>query len=58
MAKAMASLRASEAALEISKAIWLNRKYAPFDAVVLTKNADVGDNITPFPQLQIQKEPL
>ena len=49
MAKAMASLRASEAALEISKADLAQSEIrAPFDAVVLTKNADVGDNITPF----------
>ena len=49
MAKAKASLRASEAALEISKADLAQSEIrAPFDAVVLTKNADVGDNITPF----------
>ena len=49
MAKAMASLKASEAALEISKADLAQAEIrAPFDAVVLTKNADVGDNITPF----------
>ena len=49
MAKAMASLKASEAALEISKADLAQSEIrAPFDAVVLTKNADVGDNITPF----------
>ena len=49
MAKAMASLKASEAALEISKADFAQSEIrAPFDAVVLTKNADVGDNITPF----------
>ncbi len=49
LAKAMASLRASEAALEISKADLAQSEIrAPFDAVVLTKNADVGDNITPF----------
>ena len=49
MAKAMASLKASEAALEISKADFAQSEIrAPFDAIVLTKNADVGDNITPF----------
>ena len=49
MEKAMASLRASEAAMEISKADLAQSEIrAPFDAVVLTKNADVGDNITPF----------
>ena len=49
MAKAEASLKAAEAALEISKADLAQSEIrAPFDAVVLTKNADVGDNITPF----------
>jgi HlyD family secretion protein len=39
---AQASRRAAEVAVEQT----LIR--APFDAIVLTKNADVGDNITPF----------
>ena len=35
--------------MEISKADLAQSEIrAPFDAVVLTKNADVGDNITPF----------
>ncbi|MCX8116857.1 MAG: efflux RND transporter periplasmic adaptor subunit [Desulfobacterota bacterium] len=44
-----ANLRASLAALEVAK---INLEYslirAPFDGIVLTKNADVGDIVTPI----------
>lgn len=54
--KARAAMRSSEAAIAVARA---NLKAAdisfdqtliraPFDGVVLTKNANVGDNITPF----------
>jgi RND family efflux transporter MFP subunit len=54
--KAIASVKAAEAAIEASTAALKNadvqREYtlirAPFDAVVLTKNADVGDIVTPL----------
>jgi RND family efflux transporter MFP subunit len=44
-----AALRAAQAALE-EAAVLLDYSYirAPFDAVVLTKNADVGDIVTPL----------
>ena len=42
VASAEANRRAAEVALEQTVI------RAPFDAIVLTKNADVGDNITPF----------
>lgn len=46
---AEAALRAAEAALEAAR---VNVEYtiirAPFDAVVLTKNADIGDIVTPL----------
>ena len=46
---AEAGIKANEAALESAN---LQLEYtlirAPFDAVVLTKNADVGDLVTPF----------
>ncbi len=48
-ASAEASVRAAIAGLEVSK---LNIEYtlirAPFDGVVLTKNADIGDIVTPI----------
>ena len=43
---ALASARANRQAAEVTVEQTLIR--APFDAIVLTKNADVGDNITPF----------
>jgi len=43
---ALASARANRQAAEVAVEQTLIR--APFDAIVLTKNADVGDNITPF----------
>ncbi len=47
--KAKAAFRAAEAAVAISKADFAQSEIkAPFDGVVLTKNANVGDNITPF----------
>jgi len=49
VAEALASIKASQAALdsaEVSVEYTLIR--APFDAVVLTKNADIGDIITPL----------
>ncbi len=54
--KAVASVEASEAALKASLAALelanINLEYtlirAPFDGVVLTKNADVGDIVTPI----------
>ncbi|MGE5794668.1 MAG: efflux RND transporter periplasmic adaptor subunit [Bacteroidota bacterium] len=56
--KAQAALRSSEASLSVAQA---NLKVAevafdqtliraPFDGIVLTKSANVGDNITPFSQ--------
>ncbi|NBT75335.1 MAG: efflux RND transporter periplasmic adaptor subunit [Betaproteobacteria bacterium] len=47
--KAAAQLRASAAAAEVARAALAQTEIrAPFDGVVLTKNANVGDNITPF----------
>lgn len=47
--KAKAQVRASQAARDVSKAALSQTEIrAPFDGVVLTKNANVGDNITPF----------
>ncbi|MBM4347556.1 MAG: efflux RND transporter periplasmic adaptor subunit, partial [Deltaproteobacteria bacterium] len=54
--KAVAAVEASEASLKASlaslEAAKINLEYtlirAPFDAVVLTKNADVGDIVTPI----------
>jgi RND family efflux transporter MFP subunit len=54
--KAMAGVSAAKAAVESSAAALQNAKVAleytlirvPFDAVVLTKNADIGDIITPL----------
>ena len=43
---AVASAQANQRAAEVAVEQTLIR--APFDAIVLTKNADVGDNITPF----------
>jgi len=43
---ALAAARANRQAAEVAVEQTLIR--APFDAIVLTKNADVGDNITPF----------
>ena len=43
---AVASAQANHRAAEVAVEQTLIR--APFDAIVLTKNADVGDNITPF----------
>ena len=43
---AIASSQANQRAAEVAVEQTLIR--APFDAIVLTKNADVGDNITPF----------
>ena len=43
---AVASSQANQRAAEVAVEQTLIR--APFDAIVLTKNADVGDNITPF----------
>jgi RND family efflux transporter MFP subunit len=43
---AVASSQANQRAAEVNVEQTLIR--APFDAIVLTKNADVGDNITPF----------
>jgi RND family efflux transporter MFP subunit len=46
---ARASIKANSAALEAAKvAVEFTNIRAPFDAVVLTKNADVGDIVTPF----------
>jgi len=42
----VASSQANQRAAEVAVEQTLIR--APFDAIVLTKNADVGDNITPF----------
>ncbi len=47
--KAAASVNAARAAQQVSQAALLQAEIrAPFDGVVLTKNANVGDNITPF----------
>jgi len=47
--KAKASLAAAEAAERVAQANLAQTEIrSPFDAVVLTKNANVGDNITPF----------
>ncbi|MFM1826884.1 MAG: hypothetical protein RLY67_265 [Pseudomonadota bacterium] len=47
--KASAQLRATEAAAQVARAALSQSEIrAPFDGVVLTKNANVGDNITPF----------
>ena len=43
---AVAAAQANQRAAEVAVEQTLIR--APFDAIVLTKNADVGDNITPF----------
>ncbi len=49
VAAAAASVRAASAALrEAEVTLAYSRIRAPFDAVVLTKNADVGDIITPL----------
>lgn len=46
---AQASIKANSAALEAARvAVEFTNIRAPFDAVVLTKNADVGDIVTPF----------
>ena len=47
--KARAQVRASQAARDVSRAALSQTEIrAPFEGVVLTKNANVGDNITPF----------
>ncbi len=47
--KAKASLKAAKASRNVIQANYSQAEIrAPFDAVVLTKNANVGDNITPF----------
>ena len=56
--KARAGLQSSEAALAVARANLKSAEVtldwtlirAPFDGVVLTKSANVGDNITPFSQ--------
>lgn len=49
VAGAEANIRAASAALEGAKvAVEFTQIRAPFDAVVLTKNADVGDIVTPL----------
>ncbi len=49
VAGAEANIRAAAAALEAAKvAVEFTLIRAPFDAVVLTKNADVGDIVTPL----------
>lgn len=48
-AKARAQVRAAEAATQVAAAALSQSEIrAPFDGVVLTKSANVGDNITPF----------
>lgn len=48
-AKARAQVRAAEAATRVAEAALSQSEIrAPFDGVVLTKSANVGDNITPF----------
>jgi RND family efflux transporter MFP subunit len=54
--KAVAAVKAAEATIRANEAAWEAAKIqveytlirAPFDAVVLTKNADIGDIVTPF----------
>lgn len=47
--KAKASVSVAQASLRVAQANLAQTEIrAPFDAVVLTKNANVGDNITPF----------
>jgi RND family efflux transporter MFP subunit len=47
--KARAAIAAAQAAERVAQANLAQTEIrAPFDAVVLTKNANVGDNITPF----------
>jgi len=47
--KARAQVRAAQAARDVSRAALSQTEIrAPFEGVVLTKNANVGDNITPF----------
>ena len=47
--KARAQVRASQAARDVARAALSQTEIrAPFEGVVLTKNANVGDNITPF----------
>jgi RND family efflux transporter MFP subunit len=49
VASADASMKASQAALNgVDVSLEYTRIRAPFDAVVLTKNADVGDIVTPL----------
>ena len=49
VAAQQAAIRASEAALEEAKVlVEYSNIRAPFDAVVLTKNADIGDIVTPL----------
>lgn len=49
VAGAEANIRAASAALDAAKvAVEFTQIRAPFDAVVLTKNADVGDIVTPL----------
>jgi RND family efflux transporter MFP subunit len=49
VAGAQANIRAASAALDAAKvAVEFTQIRAPFDAVVLTKNADVGDIVTPL----------
>jgi RND family efflux transporter MFP subunit len=49
LASADASIKASQAALNgVDVSLEYTRIRAPFDAVVLTKNADVGDIVTPL----------
>ena len=47
--KAAAQLRSTQAAAKVARAALSQAEIrAPFDGVVLTKNANIGDNITPF----------
>ena len=49
VASAQASIRASTAAVEgANAAVEYTHIRAPFDAIVLTKNADIGDIVTPI----------